>query len=198
MGSARGPRLREYWRSYVDEAPRIAATLTTAAILFVVAVIFRPAIQRLFSPPAPTYPISCSADPVTVDAATGRTSSSFFIFNRADEELDQAQLARHLTAAIGGHATPADSAIILQYGGYIGEFLRAQADPNFNGDKGDLDVSLINKKTIRINIKRIRAAAVLKVDIMALQSPPPPILSRDMKAALPFENRDYEQTCYRG
>jgi len=184
------------WRDYLKQIPNILATLTTATILFAAAVLFQPRLQRLFSPAVPDYPISCSAA-VAADLASGLTRSVFFIINHSDKEYDAKLLAEQLAIATGANAALPDTSIILPYGGYNGRFVAARADRMFNGDKAELAITT-TPTTIRIQIKRIAAAAVLKVDIEALQSPAPSKFTADTKAALPFDNRDYERRCYRG
>jgi len=197
MPAASRSWLRSLWRDYLKQIPGIVANLTTAAILFAAAVLFQPWLQRLFSPPAAEYPISCSADPVSVDMASGRTRSAFFIVNHTDGELDGEQLEKQLAAAMGGQATSPDTSIVLPYGGYNGRFVAVRPDGRFNGDKGELAIAATSEN-IRIRVKRIAAAAILKVDIEALQSPSPALVTPDTKAALPFANQDYERRCYQG
>lgn len=198
MAAAKPSWPRRLWRNYLEQVPDILANLTVAAILFAAAVLFQPWLQRLFSPPSTDYPISCSADLVSVDMDTGRTRSAFFIVNHTNTPFDDNnQLAERLSAATGNQGAAPDTSIVLRYGGYNGRFVAALPDRQFNGDKGELEIAT-TPTSIRIHVTRIAAAAVLKVDIDALQSPAPEQPTRNTKAALPFVNQDYEHRCYRG
>lgn len=188
-----------WWRSYLDQLPGVAGSLTTAALLFAAAVILQPTIQRLFSTPARSYPISCSADPVALDGEHERATAAFFIVNRANEALTAEQLRTSLSNALNRDVDSQGTAIRIHFGPYDGRFLTAEPDRVFNGDKGELHVMARDAETT-IVIDRIEANAILKVDIVWTQSPPPPPenFTRDTKGALPFGRREYEQACYSG
>ena len=195
MAASRRPRHRAFLNGYLAEMPNIAASMTTAALLFAIAVIFKPTITGYFDKPARDYPISCSADPVLVDTEHGETLSEFYIVNRFSDELNAQALQQKLTSALGDSGSNAVPDIVLIYGGADGKFISAAIDKSFNGNKGDLEI-LFRSDRIVIKIKKIAAAAILKIDIKASQFPLPYNSTRNAKIGLPFENTDYESTCY--
>ena len=101
MAASKRPWYRAFLNNYLAEMPNIAASMTTAALLFAIAVIFKPTISGYFDRPARDYPISCSADPVLVDTEHGETLSEFYIVNRFGEELNAQALQQKLTSALG-------------------------------------------------------------------------------------------------
>jgi hypothetical protein len=197
MASASRAIMRRWWRKYLEQLPGVAGSVTTAAILFAAAVVFQPTIQRLLSPEAKTYPILCSADPVSVDADKEQAVAAFFILNRSDKELNPSTLRQALTDALGHDAGANGAEIRLVRNGFDGRFVTAEANQQFNDHKGVLDIA-VKDDEIRANIVSIKPHAILEFDVVWSQSPPPPAFTREAKQALPFADRDYEDTCYRG
>lgn len=191
------PASRTFLQAYVERLPEVAASLTTAAVLFVMAVIFQPTIQRLFSSPARDYPLSCTADPVSLDPAHEQARAAFFIVNRGSDALDAAQLRQKLEFALDRSVGPGGTTIPIAFGPYDGKFVSAVPDAEFNGDKGVLHIERADDR-IAIAVERIEAGAILKVDVVWTQSPLPPAenFTRDTKGALPFGQREYETACH--
>lgn len=188
---------KPFRQAYFEELPRVASSLTSAAILFGAAVLFQPSIKRLFSTPATDYPIICTADPVALDVTHQQAQGAFFIVNRGPDELGSKELQQKLATALGRKDSSFGPVISIPFGPYDGNFVSAGPDLAFNGDKGALRVSMTANR-ITIQIDQIKAGAILKVDIVWAQSPLPSadVFTRETKAALPFGRRDYESACY--
>jgi hypothetical protein len=172
----------------------VIASLTTALVIFLASLFFKPVREWLFPPAvANDYPLICAAEPV-VDEASQKLKVEFFIINRTGKEYVREDLARILssnTAQEGAASTPE---ILLTYSRNVGTIGTVHVDENFNKDKGRLSI-FTPDKAIQIVVNQIKARAIMRVDIMIDNLPDLGAISRMTTAAVPFA-RDYLDACY--
>jgi len=188
--TASKPTFLQKWR---DELPGVAASLTTAFVLFLVSLSFAPVRNWLFGEEARAYPIFCTADPVV--ARDGRRIIEFYIVNRSLEDYSAEALQGLLDQTLRGSGTSASAAITLPFRGGEGRIERAYADAEFNRGKGEILVRA-EPGAVHIGLRQIDGAAILRVFIVLADMPDVGPIPRDAKVAVPFEFHDIQENCY--
>lgn len=178
------------WR---DQLPGVAASLTTALILFAASLSFAPVRHWLFARDVATYPLICTADPVA--GPNGRRIVEFYIINRSRDNFSGEQLQQALDTALTGSGATASATIRLPFDGTVGRIERVVADEAFNRGKGEL-VAAIDGQSVRIRIGEIHGGAILRVFIVVAGLPDIGPIPRDAKIAVPFNYLAMQESCY--
>jgi len=179
------------WR---EELPRVAASLTTALILFLASMSFTPVRRWLFASEVPAYPLICTADPLA--AGDGRRLVEFYILNRSRDNFTGEDLQRRLNEALQGSGASGIATIVLPFrdeGG--GRIERAVADREFNEGKGEIHVAH-DDRAVRIGVRQIHGGALLRVQIIVSGIADFAPVSRDAKVAVPFDYLAMQESCY--
>lgn len=178
------------WR---DQLPNVAASLTTALVLFLVSLSFTPVRRWLFASEVASYPLLCTADPVA--GPGGRRIVEFYVINRSPDNFSEQQLQRMLDSALEGTGSAASASILLPFDSAIGRIERAYADEAFNRDKGVLLVRQ-SERAVRLQVTQIHGGAILRAYVILADMPDIGPISRDAKIAVPFDYLDMQEYCY--
>ena len=178
------------WR---EELPRVAASLTTALILFLASLSFTPVRRWLFASDVPAYPLTCTADPVAT--ADGRRLVEFYIVNRSRDNFTGEDLQRRLDEALRGSGASGSATIMLPFRDDGGRIERASADRQFNEGKGEIHVAH-DDRGVRIAVREIHGGALLRVHIIVSGATDIGPVSRDAKVAVPFDYLAIQESCY--
>ena len=184
---------RRFYEAWRDELPGVAASVTTALILFLISLSFAPVRQWLFAEEVASYPLICTADPVS--APGGRRIVEFYIVNRSQDDFTGEELQRRLDESLRGSGARAGAAIVLPFNSALGRIEQARGDDAFNDGKGELAVR--NEGTsVRIGIADIHGGAILRVLITLADMPDIGPIPRDAKVAVPFDYQGLQEACY--
>ena len=150
-------------RKYKEELPGVAAGLTSALILFLVSLLFEPVRSFLFPSAARDYSILCVFNK-RPDPTRRLLIVEGYVINRtdktkSDEDLRKELVAQRMESAVAPTVT-------LKYDLPIGRIDSAEADDTFNADRGQLDVELVDEKTVRLMVTRIEPFAILRANIV--------------------------------
>lgn len=184
---------RRFLAAWRDEMPRVAASLTTALILFLISLSFAPVRQWLFGQEAASYPLICTADPIA--APGGRRIVEFYIVNRTGDNFTGEELQRRLDETLRGSGSRASATIALPFNSEIGRIEQVRGDEAFNDGKGEL-VAKIEGRRVRIRIADIHGGAILRVLITLADLPDIGPIPRDAKVAVPFDYLAMQEACY--
>lgn len=148
--------------AWLAEWPKIAAALTLSFLLFLVPTTFTSVRNWLWPPPV-AYPIVCTAEPVW--RGGDRRLVEIYLINTAREDLTKEQLSERLSAALGGDAKGASTAVLFPY--QEGEPKAASAVPDvpFNKGKGELAVQLTDKG-VEVQPMRMAGLAILRANVI--------------------------------
>lgn len=180
----------------------ILLTVLTTAVLFAGSLLLKP-VRSFFFPPQPAgnYPLQCTAEPY-LDASGEVLLVDFFIMNRTDTEYSRDDLKTILRTANPDPESGWSPDIRLSYtrlvdGKPLGEVARALADQEFNGGKGDLQVSAA-ADSVSIKVNRIARRAIMRVTIGVAGVPDlrDSAVVRTAKGMVPFDFQRYEDSCY--
>ena len=188
--------MRKFFEKWRNELPGVAASLTTAFLLFLASIIAYRFKDALWPSDALGYPLICIGEAVASEQPDAMTVE-FYVINTTDETYSERQLEEQLKAASAGTTAVLSPTIELES---IRDFARiepAMADAEFNKDKGELIVmSKPGSNRVQIRVAKIDARAILRayITVSGLPMLNPP--SRAAKSDLPFNIRDYEDACY--
>lgn len=187
------PPSQSFLAKWRDQLPNVAASLTTALILFLVSLSFTPVRRWLFAGEVASYPLLCTADPVA--GPGGRRIVEFYVINRSPENFSQQQLQQLLDTSLEGTGAAASASIVLPFDSEIGRIERAFADDAFNRDKGVLLVRQ-SERSVQLQVTQIHGGAILRAYLVLADMPDIGPISRDAKVAVPFDYRDMQEYCY--
>jgi hypothetical protein len=186
--------VRDFIEKWKANLPGVAASLTTASILFLASLAFAPVRSWLFPGKAANYPIFCTADPVAGEG--GRRIVEFYIVNHSDKGFSGAELQKTLDGALQGTGLSGRAVIELPFDGVEGRIEKAYPDTAFNNGKGQLGVAA-SASGVRLTIGQIDSASILRAIIVFADMPDLGPIPRDAKAlAIPFRLADLEEACY--
>jgi hypothetical protein len=190
-----GPRSRgrRFLAAWWGELPRVAASLTTALILLLVSLTFKPVRDWLFQTDVATYPLACSADPLP--APGGRRIVEFYVVNRTARDFTGEELQSQLDETLRGSGSSARTEIVLPFNSSLGRIETARQDADFNNGKGELVVRA-EARGVRISVRQIDGASILRAIIVLADMPDAGPFPRDAKVAVPFEFDDIRESCY--
>jgi len=184
---------KPFFAAWRDQLPGVAASLTTAVILFAASLSFAPVRHWLFAQDVATYPLICTADPVA--GPNGRRIVEFYIINRSRDNFSGEQLQQALDTALRGSGSSASAAITLPLEDQAGRIERVVADEAFNRGKGELRAR-IDGQSVRIDVGEIHGGAILRVLVVVAGLPDVGPVSRDAKLAVPFDYLGMQESCY--
>lgn len=187
--------LRKFYAGWLATLPGVAASLTTTAILFGLS-LFIPAVKEtLFPPKTVKYPLSCISVPVAVPANSDRIIE-FYVVNPTAEDYSEDALKELLAEKLAGTraAETASARIALVYDRAVGTLVSAEADGEFNGDNGVLDV-LAEGNNVRIGVDQIAPHTIVRARMTYTGLDNAPV-KRDQKGTIPFKFDDLETACY--
>jgi hypothetical protein len=184
---------RRFLAAWRDELPRVAASLTTALVLFLISLTFAPVRQWLFGQEVGSYPLICTADPVA--APDGRRIVEFYLVNRSRDNFSGEELQRRLDETLRGSGTKASATITLPFNSEIGRIERVYGDDAFNEGKGEL-VPRIDGRQVRIGVGQIHGGAIMRIFIVLADMPDIGPIPRDAKIGVPFDYLDMQEACY--
>jgi hypothetical protein len=178
------------WR---DELPGVAATLTSAAIVFLVSLAFKPVRSWLFpSDVINAYPVICTAEP----RISGKNLIvEFFVINQTGEEYRDTKLSDFLKQHNRDGDSEPDPAITLPVRRDGATITDAYGDSDLNKDKGELLVTHTADRAT-IWIRHIQPRAVLRVFVVVSGLPLSGDISRMAKSAVPVAYEAYQDACY--
>lgn len=189
----------EFLKRYKDELPGVAATLTTALIIFLASLSFRPVRHLLFEERVTDYPLLCIFEPAIDDSKKNLIVEVFFI-NRTGDDYTEENLQSKLKQAAADTGSTFAPAIELQYSMPTGEVGSAKDDEVFNGVRGVLEVKVINPKTVRFSVKSIAKYSILRGEIIVIgrEDLLASVSKENMRAVpLPFKVSNYQDgPCY--
>lgn len=173
----------------------ILANVATAALLFVGALIFKPQVYDLLSPPdIPQYPLVCYAEP-----RPGGTPSDywveFFIVSQEQEPVDRADLQSTLRTFRPNDMLTPDLRLDMEPEGRIEEVV---VDASFNQGKGSIRAEkAADERSATIRIMRVEQWAIMRVDLhftdmLGLGEEP----RRMAKFMVPFPYEDLQDGCF--
>mgnify|MGYP003583458087 CR=1 FL=1 len=153
---------KSFLSDYLDELPGVAASLTTALIVFIASLSFKPVRDWVFAPEVKGYPITCSFKP-RIDSERKILVIEGFFINTTDKSLDRKALDGLLSASA---EAPRSSTIVVRYSADSpGRIVAARAAESFNYFRGKLRVELKENQHVEISIEGIDPRAILKADI---------------------------------
>jgi hypothetical protein len=194
MASAEPPERPSFIRGWRAEWPKIAASLTTALILFLASLAFAPVRQWLVPSKDRDYPLFCTAEQVA-DLAGKRMLVRFYIVNRTDETLTDAKLGARLAEIDQRTGARSTAAITLKLWRDDGQIVGAGPDRDFNGDKGDLAILPI-ARGVAVTVRRIEPRAILRVTIPIAGLPDLQAEPLSARGVIPLNIGDYAEACY--
>src|SRR6266852_3829527 len=124
--------------------PVLVNTLT-AAVLFVLALFFKPLVHSLFAPPnIAQYPLVCFAEPYSGDTPDERRVD-FYIANLTDKSYSRDELIGILRVFNPQPDRPLGPDLrLVMRSDELGRATNAQPDTDFNKSKGQLQVDLLD------------------------------------------------------
>jgi hypothetical protein len=193
-------RAGNFFKRYVDEMPGVAASLTTALIVFLASLSFSPVRAFLFrSESVKEYPLLCFFEPA-MDSSKKLLLVEVFVINKTGDEQTKEKLEKFLEAAAKETGRSFSSIINLEYSFPKGEVQSVEVDEMFNGVRGDLEVKSTKGKTVSVSIKTIARYSILKANIFVSgREETLAIASSDNMRALPipFNIHKFEgRPCY--
>jgi hypothetical protein len=191
--SANNGSAGQFLQAWRGELPKVAASLTTALILFLASLTFAPVRQWLFGREVASYPLICTADPVA--GPGGRRTVEFYVVNRSDKNFTGEELQRQLDDALRGSGSRASAGIRLPFDSVVGRIEQVRVDQAFNDSKGQL-IATTNGRAVLIRIGDIHAGAILRVYIDLAGFPNLSPITRDAKGQVPFDYQTMQGACY--
>lgn len=188
-------RLFDDWEHEILR-PVVVAALTACA-LFLGSLAFKPIRLFLFPPQElGDYPLYCTAEQyVRTEGSEPPLGINFFIINRTGKEQTRGDLEDFLKKGIQGEAK-LSPVVHLQYSRSVGKVERAYQDPDFNADKGEIEI-LSNGAELQLVPKYIEPRAIMKISIVVVGLPTLSGVARSAKSTIPFHKlADYERACY--
>ncbi|MBV9931441.1 MAG: hypothetical protein JO013_10920 [Alphaproteobacteria bacterium] len=186
--------MRDFLGKWRAQLPNVAASLTTALVLFLASLTFAPVRGWLFPRDVRTYPIFCTADPVV--GADGKRIVEFYVVNRTGSDYSGAELQENLDKALEGTGLRGRAQIDIPFVGAEGRIERAYADATFNDGKGDLGV-VTTPAGVRITIRQIDGDSILRVIVVVAGMPDIGPIPRDAKiTGIPFRFQEIQEACY--
>ncbi len=190
------------WRKSI--AVPVVINVTTALVLFLAALMFKPVRHWLFPPETiAAYPLLCTAEPFA-KPGSGVLHVEFFIINRTRDTYSREDLARFLATHNPDPSVTPSPDITLTYwrlvdGRPVGRIGRPSLDRDFNYGKGEVSAVVDEKlNRVKISVGHINPRAIIKVSIPIHDLPDLADMDirRTDKAMIPLEFHDYEQGCY--
>lgn len=179
------------WRA---QLPGVAASLTTALILFLVSLAFAPVRAWLFPGEAKAYPIFCTADPVAGEQ--GKRIVELYVVNRSRTDYTGEELQQLLDRALEGTGLSGRASIDFPYIGAEGRITAAYADSAFNDGKGDLGVAW-SPAGVRLTLRQIDSASILRAIVVVSGLTDAGPLPRDSKVmGVPLRFEEIQESCY--
>lgn len=174
----------------------IFVNVATAAILFGLALVFKPYVYRLFSPPDIGYPLLCLLE-VHKGKSDKQLTADFYLVNRTESKHTREALFEKLVVRNPNPEKPLAPDVRLRLKdrarGY--QIAKAFGDEDFNQDKGVVEVDA-DSGTINVKLQSIDGWAILRVRII-LDNLPPGLLevpiTKANKSQIPF---DFDGRCY--
>lgn len=194
-------KIFENWQK--DLLSPVLVNISTAFILFLVALTFEPVRSMLFpSKEIEEYPLFCTAEAYK-DSSNEKLIVDYYVINRTGEEYTREKLSALLKTLNPEPDRSLSPDIELKYSRSVGQIDTAYADRNFNDIKGDLKVEIDRNqrtKVVMIRINSIAPRAILKATIVVSGLPGFEKLEihRTTEAAIPFNISDYKKKCYKG
>ena len=193
-------QLFDEWQTSIIR-PLIVSVLT-AAVLFGLAALFRPALQWLFRPDTiEQYPLICFAEPYSKpDADSHELLVDFFIVNPTEKPYSRDALQEKLLLFNPDHDrvyTP-DLKLTVTNKARIRDVVVPNEETGFNYGKGEISANPSDdKRSVKITINSIVEHALLKVtmDFVGVLIPPGPVL-RSSSVLVPFKFKELQERCY--
>jgi hypothetical protein len=182
----------------------VLVNLSTALILFLVMLTFKPVRYWLFPPETiQNYPLISTAEPYVNDSKD-KLIIDYFIINRTGKEYTREDLVSLLELHNPNPDLSPSPDIELRYNRFagqdpIGRIDSVYVDSAFNDTKGNLTAEVDKESnTVRIKIDYIAPRAVLKVNIVVADLPDLDVIDikRTDKITVPLDYHRYQDACY--
>jgi hypothetical protein len=180
-------------------AVSVLTAVTTAGALFVLALIFKPALHRLLSTPEiQQYPLACFAEPYRATAPDQRRVD-FYVVNLTAKSYTRAELMSILRIfSPDPDRTPRPDVDLVMRRSEPGVLEDAEIDPDFNRDKGRLLFKIdAEHRGIKVLVDSIEPRAFMKVTIrfsgmrnFGLD------IDRTAKVLVPFDFASLQDRCF--
>jgi hypothetical protein len=185
-----------FFSKWKDELPKVAASLTTALLIFAASTVaYR--FRAFFYPPFEgfDYPLVCRAEAVS-DPKAGTLTVEFYVINKTGDDYDELVLNRMLREQSQGTNAVISPVIQLVADRQFTAVDLAAEDKAFNNSKGELTVRIIPDNVVEIGVPTIKSRAILRALIVVSGLPDLEDVRRDRKADIPFAISPYERACY--
>ena len=186
--------LRKTFQDWEREILRpVIASLLTATVVFVVALMNEQFRAFVFGSWIEDYPLVCRAEAFTTPAGT--LGVDFFVINTSNSEYSRDGLVGFLRSQ-GLDTRSSGPDVRLTFWRDIGVIATAEEDHDFNLEKGRLRIIVSeDKRAATVVIEQIDAWAILKV-ILAIDGITSLPENRATDNAVPFTIDEYLNACY--
>jgi hypothetical protein len=189
---------RSFFQAWRDEAPKIAASLTTALIIFLASLSFSSVRHALFGTTPITYPLTCSMDTIR-DLKRGLIIVEIFVVNSTDRDWTEEELRRQLLAGYGGASEVPTVRVPLSLTRMNARVLTFTADDDFNAGKGQMTTGA-SAKSAWFTVRSIAAQSILRARLtvagLAEAADPDVPISRVTRSEIPFDYAPLLDACY--
>ena len=174
----------------------IGVNVATAAILFMLALIFKPAIQYLLAPPKiDLYPLVCFAEPHAGETPAQR-HVDFYIVNLRDRDFKRDELVDLLRPFSPEPDRPLSPDLRLTMR-QPGRVVRVTRDDEFNRDKGEIKAAMTpDHGTTTIQVLSIASRAFLRILIEYDGMMEVTGVSRMARVLIPFDFAALQERCF--